>query len=261
MRALFQRWRRTPPPEPFEGSPFVDLHCHVIPGVDDGARDIEEAIGMIERLSAFGIGTIVATPHIMAGRFPNRREGLSERLAALQEALSERGIPMRLELGAEHCIDSSFVEGLEAKALVTLGVDSNHVLCEFPHWGVPEFLEEILFECQLKGYIPVIAHPERYPEKIDGEPTEDFLRDRGCLLQLDITSFSPFFAARVRKRAHALLKRGAGKLLASDCHDPAKSFEAVRSGFARLRKIVSEELLREMYVENPEKIRTGKSLG
>lgn len=166
-----------------------DCHCHVIPGVDDGSRSIEESLQMLELLADAGAKTVVATPHIFPGRFPNEPEPLRRAFEALVRARDEAGLEVQLELGAEHYLDDSMLARVEAGNIVAFGSE-RYVLFETTT-GVhaPPSLMEVAFALVARGYTPLMAHVERYHYLRDDEGKElcEDLRAAGVRFQVNRT--------------------------------------------------------------------------
>src|SRR5207253_596151 len=138
---------------------LVDLHSHHLPGVDDGPKSMGEAAEQVRRLGALGYRVLVTTPHVIQGRYENRRTGIESAVAALQ---AEVGPAPQVRIGAEHRFDGAFLELLEADALVPLGGRGRAVLVEFAWPKLPFNLLDVLYRIQIRGWIPLLAHPDRY---------------------------------------------------------------------------------------------------
>ena len=197
---------------------MVDLHCHILPQVDDGASSLEEALDMARMAAASGVTDIVATSH-----FPGCRESLSisplmqARWEQLSAAIAKADIPIRLHLGAEILCMPETMMLAEEKLLPTLG-DTRYVLTEF-HFGMRfSEMDEILRGIADAGYTPVIAHPERY-DTVQHNPmeVERWFR-RGYVLQMNKGSVLGAFGSRVRRTADFLLDAGLVHIIATDAH-------------------------------------------
>src|SRR5690606_9082956 len=138
----------------------ADMHSHILPGIDDGAQDVETSIELIDGLMGLGYKKLVATPHIISDIHPNTRETIEEAGQILQDELDSRGYTIPIRFAAEYMLDENFLNLLEASNLLT--IHDNIVLVETMFMDSPPNLEDILFQLQTKGYIPLLAHPERY---------------------------------------------------------------------------------------------------
>lgn len=139
----------------------VDMHSHLIPGIDDGAKTLKESVDLIKRLQAFGLRKLITTPHVMTEFYKNTPEIISEGLYKLQEALQKENVQMDIEAAAEYYLDEIFVEKLQNdEPLLTFG--DNYILVETGFMNKPHMLLETFFALETKGYKPILAHPERY---------------------------------------------------------------------------------------------------
>ena len=142
------------------GDNLIDLHCHLLPGIDDGAKDLEMSLAMARMASSDGISTIACTPHILPGVYNNTGPAIRGAVARLRESISEAGIPIGLVTGADvHIAPDLGVQLRDGRAL-TLN-DSRYLLLEPPHHVLPPRLEELIFGLQAAGYVPILTHPER----------------------------------------------------------------------------------------------------
>ncbi len=188
----------------------TDNHSHILYGVDDGVKTVEESLKILRFYEEAGLKALWLTPHIMED-VPNTTEGLQGRFAELQAAY---GGPIRLKLAAEYMIDTLFVERLRAKDLLLHGGDL--VLMETSTWSPPIDLWEIIEEAIHNGYRPLIAHPERY--RYMQMKDYERLRKMGCLLQLNLPSIVGVYGEETRAKAEILLKKGFYCMFGSDCH-------------------------------------------
>jgi tyrosine-protein phosphatase YwqE len=197
----------------------ADMHAHLLPGIDDGAPDIETSIQMIRGLADLGYQKLIATPHILGDIYPNTPEIIREKLSEVQTALQEQGIPVVLDAAAEYFIDDHFEELLRQKApLLTL--KDNFVLVEFSMVTAPYELQQVFFEMQIQDYQPVLAHPERYIYLDRRREIFDTLKDSGCLFQLNMLSLTGHYGRSVKELAEYLLEKGYYNFLGTDLHHP-----------------------------------------
>lgn len=199
---------------------MTDLHCHILPGVDDGAPDLTEALNMARLAAESGVGTVVATPHCNlpgSGR-PNYADAdLSERAEALRRAIEAEGIPLKLRAGAEVFCTPELGSLLDRHRLMTLA-GSRYLLMEFYFDESPEFITECLEAAAARGLIPVVAHPERYEavQRFPEHIPEWF--SRGYILQLNKGSILGRLGSRAQTAARWILRRGLAHAVASDAH-------------------------------------------
>ena len=202
------------------GGPMIDLHSHILPGLDDGAESVETALEMARSAVADGIGTIAATPHVRAHDYPTRPEEMEARIDELRAALRAAGIPLELLPGGEIALE--MVPELDDPALRRFGLAGNPqcLLLETPYLGWPIGIEEIFFQLRLRGYTLVLAHPERNPEVQASPERLERLVESGTLVQLTAASVDGRLGPVPRKTALRLLELGFAHMLASDSHAP-----------------------------------------
>ena len=191
---------------------ITDYHSHILPGVDDGVRTMEESLSILEGLEEIGITDLWLTPHIMED-IPNTTEDLRQRFSVLVE---KNPTKIRLNLAAEYMMDALFEEKLQKGDLLPLGKDGNHLLVETSYFNPPMDLYGILEKVRVKGYYPVLAHPERYVymEKKDYK----HLKEMGVLLQMNVGSIGKVYGKEVYRKAKWMLRKGMYSLFGSDLH-------------------------------------------
>lgn len=196
----------------------VDMHSHLIPGIDDGAKDVEDSIALIRQLINLGYQKIITTPHIHSDYYPNTPESILTGLATLREALKEAAIDIPVDAAAEYYVDEYFEELLQKEApLLTL--PNKHLLIEVSMLAPPKNLPEVIFQLNMQGYQPILAHPERYVYY--GNKLEKFsqFKDMGCSLQLNLLSLTGYYGKPQKKLGLALLKAGLIDLVGTDLHN------------------------------------------
>ncbi|TAL49122.1 MAG: hypothetical protein EPN92_03045 [Chitinophagaceae bacterium] len=195
----------------------ADMHSHLIPGIDDGAPDMQASLQLIKGMAELGYKKLITTPHIMWDIYKNTREDILKKYEDLKTAVANEGLDIEIRVAAEYFLDD-YVEKLLEKKEPLLTISQNMVLVEFSLANHPFDLKEILFEMQLQGYQPVIAHPERYiyPE---GRKFFDELRDSGYLFQLNILSLVGFYGKEVQKQAHYLATNEFYDMAGTDLHN------------------------------------------
>ncbi|MCD8072860.1 MAG: hypothetical protein LUE10_06785, partial [Alistipes sp.] len=185
----------------------TDIHCHILPGIDDGSASMEDSLAMAEAMAAAGIREVYATPHIESDIFPNALNIIREVAADFSDLLIRNNIGIKLNFAAEYFIDMFFIEKVEAgEKLLTL--KDNFILVESSMRREPMYLFDVLFKLQTKGYRPVMAHPERYIYY--GKDPEPFrkMKKAGCLMQLNLFSLSGYYGKEVKSIAEMLVKNG-----------------------------------------------------
>jgi protein-tyrosine phosphatase len=197
----------------------VDMHSHLVPGIDDGVQTDEQALACLKQLSDWGIQKVITTPHVSRDTFPNSSAVLRAGQAHLQALIAENNIPITVEVAAEYLLDDFFPDLIAQNDLLSFG-EQKYVLFELGWSSAPFQLESIVFRLQTHGYIPVLAHPERYTYFHDDKQGLNHLREVGCLFQLNWLSLTGAYGSKVRKQTLDLLKNHSIDFLGSDIHRP-----------------------------------------
>jgi tyrosine-protein phosphatase YwqE len=195
----------------------TDMHSHLIPGVDDGSPDMETTIAFITGLQQLGYKKIITSPHIMWDMYKNERDIILQKAAEVRTELSNKDINVEFTAAAEYFMDDYFSKLLKSGApLLTLSED--WVLVEFSFVSEPFDLKQNLFDLQIKGYKPVIAHPERYSYYHSKKEKLHDLYEQGCLLQVNLLSLAGYYGKPVQDLAKYLLKNEMVSLFGTDLH-------------------------------------------
>lgn len=217
----------------------TDLHAHLIPNIDDGPKTIEESLILVKGLVALGYKKLIATPHVYAQYYPNTSEMIQAAFFKLQGAVEKAKIPVELNCAAEYYMDDAFEVLLKNKQILKL--DNNRVLVETSLLANDPKLFHYLFNIQMAGLQPVLAHPERYTYL----KVQDYERliDSGCELQINLLSLEGHYGRTVYKNAKFLLKQKMGHFIGTDIHHQehlAKLTKFIQSGKAA--KILNNHL-------------------
>ena len=193
-----------------------DIHSHFIPGIDDGAKTIEDSIQMITEMYNLGYKKVITTPHIMGDFYKNTPEIILAGLKKVRAALKAANIPIEVEAAAEYYIDFDFERKLDEGKLLTFG--DNYLLFEISYLNPPDNLYHIIFKMHTLGYKPILAHPERYNYfHTDFGKYENFI-DKGVLLQMNINSLTGFYSISTKKIAEQMINKNMISFLGTDCH-------------------------------------------
>jgi len=195
---------------------YVDIHSHLIPGIDDGSKTTFESIKLIQSFEKMGYKKLITTPHIMSHRYKNSSEIILEKLEYLKDALIDHEVNIKIEAASEYYLDNHFLELLGKKDLLTF--HSNYLLFEMSYTNAPSDLTDIIFEIEQAGYQPVLAHPERYLFMHDNFEEYEALKEYGVLFQLNINSLAGYYSKNVQKIAQKLVDNGMIDFLGSDVH-------------------------------------------
>jgi protein-tyrosine phosphatase len=242
-----------------KGDKMIDWHCHILPGIDDGAVDMEQSLAMAVSLAKVGFTTVYCTPHLMRGCYEVENARVLMGMSELQDQIDASGIGLTLRAGREYCLDEFLLEYLQEP--LTLD-DKRSVLVEIPPRTTADTVRQLLYGLVRAGFKPVIAHPERChllepsrphatgrglldtmkglfgsrsQEFLDtdhisstGNPLLDYLRDLGCLFQGNLGSFSGFYGRQVKDVANVLRSRGLYDRYGSDLHAPQQAAQVLK---------------------------------
>lgn len=191
----------------------VDMHSHILPGIDDGSPDVATSLRFVKNLQELGFDQLICTPHIYKELYPNTVETISAAKSALQEALDKENILLKLSAGAEYMVDQDF--SLE-EPLSPL--DQKHLLIEMSYLNESPGISQTIFDVEIKGYKPVLAHPERYTFYFKDRSRLKRFREKGCLFQLNLLSVLGYYGKDVKQLADVMLKENMYDLAGTDLH-------------------------------------------
>lgn len=235
----------------------VDLHHHLLPGVDDGAADVATAVELARLALADGITTVIATPHTLDGTYDVTRQRARQAHADLVAALAAAAVPLEVRLAAEVHLHEQVPELLAQDPDLSLDGQGRYLLLELPHQGPPPGLPEFLFRLRTAGTTPIIAHPERnLAVRQDPDLTADWL-DCGVELQLTAGSLTGAFGAPIRDCALRLLRAGRVAVVATDSHSLHKRPPLVQQACAVISNVLDRDAARLLLVDNPVRIAAG----
>jgi protein-tyrosine phosphatase len=196
----------------------LDIHSHLIPGIDDGVKDFDEAIEVILALKELGYKKFITTPHVMQGVYANTKAILIEKLANLNEVIKAKMIDVSIDVSAEYYVDEYFIDLLKTNKSELLPINNTYILIETGFLQKSPLLEEAVFLIQALGYKPLLAHPERYIYMHDDLKYYTKLKERGVLFQLNLTSLTGHYSVEVKRIANKLIELGYYDCAGSDCH-------------------------------------------
>lgn len=235
---------------------MIDIHSHILPGIDDGSKSLDQSVELCKIAAGDGIKTIVCTPHIDF-RYTNRRETIEGPFAALQRACAEQDVPLVLVRGAEVHMAADILSKLRQGELVTYDDRGKYLLLEFPFQQVLPGAEEMVYRLRLAGVTPIIAHPERIGHFMDDADRLFNLIRLGALGQVTGGSLLGQFGEKSRRSAMIMIERFLVHIVASDAHDPsyrrpvlAEAADEVAGRFGSLRA-------QQMSVEYPQAVVAG----
>lgn len=240
---------------------YIDIHSHILYGIDDGSKTIEESIEIIKQHIEMGFNEIVVTPHYIENSdYITNNENKNKILKELEKEIKNQNLDIKLYLGNEVFINNNIEELLKNNEISTIN-DSNYLLIELPLHNKIKNATDIIYELKIKGITPIIAHPERY-EFVQKNPDSVLeLIEEGAILQANYGSIVGVYGEHAKKTIKKLLKKNTISILATDIHFPNneiyKNIETIKK---KLNKIIGEEKLKELMIANPKKIINNEKL-
>lgn len=230
---------------------MIDIHSHILPCMDDGSKDMEMSLKIAQIYVENGINRVIATPHYIDGVKYKSNEELRIGLEALKKDLARAGIPLEVYPGNEAYIKPDIIKDLEEKRVSTLN-DSRYILVELPMNEIPIYVEDLIYNLLVKGYVPIIAHPERYT-KISEDPNILYKYiSMGALAQLNLPSLEGFYGSRVKNTAEVLLKHNMIHFVATDSHSNRHRSPNIESSLNKLYNLVGDEYFGLLTEKNQE---------
>jgi protein-tyrosine phosphatase len=235
---------------------FVDIHCHLLPGIDDGAKDLSESLAMAQLAVDDGTTTIIATPHQLGNFGHNSGAGIRRRVDELQQHLHEAGVPLTVLPGADVRIEPGMVQRITQGEVLTLGDHRRHVLLELPH-ELYLSLEPVLDELWRHKIVGILSHPERNEGILRKPDVLAPLVHAGCLMQITAGSLCGTFGVACREMCERLLAEGLVHFVASDGHGPRSRRPLLRRAFERVAELTDEQTALDLCSHNPAAVAAG----
>ena len=230
---------------------MLDMHSHIIPGIDDGAKDQETAVSMLKIAAHNGTTHIVATPHVIEGQWLPMWENILEECKELQQLAATMGLSITVIPGAEVAMGINILQGIKGPGAYCIN-GGRYMLVELPMTEIPAFADEFFFTLQARGITPILAHPERYM-KLMANPTqlEEWI-DHGILTQLNGTSLMGVMGERVREFAERLLLQDMVYMIGSDAHSKRTRNSNLLGTAEKIKQLIGNENAHRLLVTNPQ---------
>lgn len=235
---------------------FVDIHCHLVPGLDDGSQSWEQSLLMAAMAVADGIETIVVTPHQLGNFAHNNGQAIRARTGELQQFLDSHGVALRVLPGADVRIEPGMLEKLRSGDVLTLADRRKHVLLELPH-ELYFPLEEVLESLRRAGLVGILSHPERNQGLLKQPRLIPPLVDSGCLMQVTCGSLLGTFGPASQQMSEWMLDQGLVHFLATDAHGHNARRPLMKHAFERAKQIVGGEIAVDLCCRNPAAVAEG----
>lgn len=232
---------------------MIDIHCHILPGLDDGPDSMEETLEMCRLSVERGMTGIIATPHMFNGMFPTDRKSILESYALVRDVLASEGVPLKLYAGADLHLVPGLGEKIQNNSALTLN-DGRYFLLEFPSRLLPPNLNQVVEELIFLGYIPIITHPERNEAILKREEILFDLIHLGALCQITAMSLTGEFGKRCERFARTIIEAGAVHFIASDAHSTGWRSPGLDSAVRVAEQLIGRESARRLVRDHPEAV-------
>ena len=239
---------------------MIDIHCHLLPGLDDGVKTEEEAIECLRIAEEDGIRTLVMTPHISEGVYDVSADAIRAAAAKLRERAGQEGIDIDIRIGSDNHLSADFIQKLQEGKILSLNETGKYILMELPKQIVPGRVHELLFRMRLAGYWPVLTHPERnHFLRTDLSFLMGLVR-MGCLVQVTAASVEGEFGEEAEAASLVMLRRRMVHVIASDAHSKNSRPPVLSGAVERASEIVGEAEARKMVFDVPSAILQGTEI-
>lgn len=239
---------------------MYDMHSHILPGIDDGADSWDEAVAMAQIAEQDGTRVLVATSHFYEEVWPNSPERIIDLTRELGEKLEEEGVSIRVIPAMEVYITRKLADLYKDQRLLTINDNKRYLLVELPTQEFPTYTEQVLFQLQVLGVTPIIAHPERNPEVFTRPERLEAMVERGILVQINAGSLLGNNGREVQKFTEMLMHDNLVHLLGSDAHGSEKRRPLVHKAIKRIEAILPQDKANAIVIENPRKVIAGEDV-
>lgn len=229
---------------------LIDIHTHILPGIDDGAKTMEDSLAMARAAVEQGIHTVFATPHHQNGYYMNKKQDIVNKVKQFRNCLQDLNIPLTILVGQETRIHADFMAELNEDIIAPLQ-DTSYILVEFPSFEVPRYADKLLFDIQIAGFMPIIVHPERN-QQIAEHPSilYDFVK-KGALTQITAASLTGRFGKKTQQLSYQLIEHHLTHFIASDAHNTSSRRFILQEAFQLVRKEFGWDVY-YTFMENPQ---------
>jgi tyrosine-protein phosphatase YwqE len=244
LKSIFGSGKKEPQPELLKdySSLHTDFHSHLIPGVDDGSQSDEDSLSLMRGLSSLGFKKVITTPHVMSDYFRNGADTILPGRDHLRSLCATHAIPLQVDAAAEYYLDEGFLVKLNNEPLLTLG--DKYLLFEISYINPPENILRAVFDMKVKGYKPLLAHPERYPFWYGKFNVYEELKEHDVYFQINTISLAGYYGPGAKKTAEKMIDAGMVNFVGSDMHH-TRHLEALRKTLSEkyLSKLVAKGIL------------------
>jgi protein-tyrosine phosphatase len=240
---------------------LIDIHCHILPGIDDGAASVEESVEMAKQAVSDGIRITAATPHTLNGVYLNPLSEITRHVSILREILADQNIPLELFLGSDAHIVRDMAERVDSGDAVTLNDNGKYLLVEFPPHFIPEWHKDVLFQLRIQGITPIITHPERNIVLMEHREMLYDLVSAGCLMQITAMSITGEFGEYALDCARFILEHRLAHIIATDAHSSETRRPKLSSAVKAAARILGDlSDAEKMVTDTPNAVISGESV-
>lgn len=239
---------------------MIDIHTHILPGIDDGAKSCEISLEMAKGAEEDGVSHVVASPHVMEEDYGTAQEIIHAEVKDLNRALSEEKISVEVVPGAEVHVSAGLLSKPEILRKFSINFGGKYVLLELPMQSVPKFADELIFKVLLEGLVPILAHPERNLDMIEHPERLLGLVEKGALVQMNAGSITGKYGKSVRDFAETILRSRIVHFVASDAHSARNRPVMLSSALATMKELIGDDA-GKLVLDNPSAALDGKTLG
>lgn len=238
---------------------MIDIHSHILPGLDDGAKTMEETLGIVSQLQQSGFKTLIATPHVLEDNFLSPADILAY-TEQVRMRVAEAGIQIEILPGSENYIFPEMAKWVRDGKLMTLGNTGKYILVELPMLEIPQYTDQVFFELQVNGLTPVLAHPERNRKLVENpERLLEWAR-KGIFFQMNLRSLDGRYGPQSKGLAEILLDSNLIHFIGSDAHRVSRRESTYPETLQSVRDLVGESRFQELTVINPRSILSGQGM-
>lgn len=231
---------------------MIDIHTHILPGIDDGAKSLAESLEILRELVKQGVSDVIATPHIITGTYDNTKEIITNKIELLRDEIKSNGIPIKIYSGSELYIEPNIIENIKKNNLTL--ANSKYILFETALQRFPNNYEDVIWDFLNEGYKPIIAHAERFMPFINYPNRLIRILNRGVYLQINAGSLFGFHGEQIKEFVHWLLERGCVHFVASDSHGINNRPIPMSRAYEYLAETFNKNLADLLMQENPNSV-------
>lgn len=239
---------------------MIDVHCHLLPGLDDGAKDLDTSLTIARQLSLAGFNKVIATPHVLEGYEFLDPDNIRESTARLNAELKREDIPLEVLPGAENYIFPELPRCLKEGKILTLGDSKKYLLFELPMQNLPSYAEQVIFELQVQGIVPVLAHPERYQFFSESPETLLKWKRKGVLMQIDLRSLEGRYGKGPCDLVTWMLQKELVNVVGTDAHRGSHQSDGFKRAIDSLHEMIGEERFKRWFSTYPQAILQGEEI-